>query len=99
VLAPLVLPEGLVVSLIVLLILLHDFKSFVGSGGLQDLGDVGVGAARVAVTPVLLTTILLTSIFFSILLTLYLLSLLLTFPISISIFFFYLTSILEPFFS
>jgi hypothetical protein len=49
VLAPLVLPEGLVVALVILPVLLHDFKSFIGAGGLQDVGDVGVGAARVAV--------------------------------------------------
>jgi hypothetical protein len=49
VLAPLVLPEGLVVALVVLPVLLHDFKSFIRAGGLQDFGDVGVGAARVAV--------------------------------------------------
>ena len=49
VLAPLVLPEGLVVALVVLPVLLHDLEGLVGAGGLQDLGDVGVGAARVAV--------------------------------------------------
>jgi len=47
--APLVFPERLVVALVVFPVLLHDFKSFVGSRGLQDFGDVGVGAARVAV--------------------------------------------------
>jgi hypothetical protein len=49
VLAPLVLPEGLVVAFVVFPVLLHDFQGLVGAGGLQDFGDVGVGAARVAV--------------------------------------------------
>jgi hypothetical protein len=49
VLAPLVLPEGLVVALVVLPVLLHVRQGLVGARGLQDFGDVGVGAARVAV--------------------------------------------------
>ena len=47
--APLVLPEGLVVALVVLPVLLHHGQGVVGARGAQDFGDVFVGAARVAV--------------------------------------------------
>ena len=47
--APLVLPEGLVVALVVFPVLLHHGQGVVGARGAQDFGDVFVGAARVAV--------------------------------------------------
>lgn len=48
VLAPFVLPEGLVLALIVLPILLHVVKSLTGSIGGEDITDVGVGSGSIA---------------------------------------------------
>ena len=47
VLAPLVLPELLVVALVVLPVLVHVVERVAGVVGLEDLGDVGVSAIRV----------------------------------------------------
>ena len=46
---PLVVPEGLVVALVVLPVGLHEGEGVVCAEGLQDRGDIGVGAGRVAV--------------------------------------------------
>jgi len=49
VLAPFVLPEGLVVTLVVLPVGLHVAQELGAAGRLQNLGDVGVGSSVVAI--------------------------------------------------
>jgi hypothetical protein len=49
VLAPFVLPEGLVVTLVVFPVLLHVAQGLIGTGGLKNLRDVGISAFGVAV--------------------------------------------------